>query len=437
MPLFAQDPGDIENLLVQEVENWNPVYKPVIGVGGGSFNFFGDIHNTGQTLLNGDPGFTINVATYLDNRHFFRGNFYVLGGSLSGNQRSYTDTALNFNFHSSAFAFGFNVNYDFDHFISPQKRLKPYVSLGLEMVTFDSKTDQLTLIEGVEVPYHYWTDGSIRDESQLVNPNAELLRRDFIYETNVKDIDFGYKDYASYSIAIPLEAGLDFQVTNRLMFRVGTSLHYTLSDEIDHVSHKNTQGIIGDKQSDFFTFTQFSIHLDLFSSAKMLKWEKVFAELEFDNTLMGDEDGDGWFDALDQCPGTPWGVKTDTIGCPIDSDLDRIPDYLDDEPYSQYGAIVDDKGVAMSDEDVIASLDMSKAVARKDIAMYVRTPASYSNYKKAGAKEIPEKFVKIDKDLDGYISFDEMMDAVDGYFDFESDFSTSDIYELNDFFFSQ
>ena len=436
---MAQEPDDITRLIQEEVVIWNPVYKPVIGLGIGTFNFYGDVQTPNQTGYNGNPGFKVNVATYLDNKHYIRANFYLMGGNLSGNERSYVDTTRNLNFESNIFVFGINLNYDFDNLILPQRRLRPFISIGAEILTFDSKTDISAEVEGVELPYYYWDDGSIRDAPRYLNPNANLLKRDYYYESDVKDIpyDFEIKDYPQYALAIPLEIGLDYQITDRVMFRIGTSLHYTFSDDIDHVSYKSSNGEIGDAMNDMFTFSYFSIHLDLFSSDKTITVEKAFAMLEFDNTLMGDEDGDGWFDGYDNCPGTPFGVETDSAGCPIDSDLDRVPDYLDDEPNSRYGAFVDERGVEISEGDVIASLDMSKAVPRSDIAMYIRTPSSYSNYRKITSKEIPEKFIRVDGDDDAYISFDEMMDAIDGFFDFESDLSTDDIFELNDFFFSQ
>ncbi|HBH47323.1 MAG TPA: hypothetical protein DDX98_01705 [Bacteroidales bacterium] len=439
-------PGDVTDYIKTEVENINPVYKPIIGLGIGTFNYFGEVRTANQTPYNGDLGFRLNVATYIDNNHYIRGNFFLFGGSLSGEQRSHREYLgepnlkdKNLNFKSTILAFGVNLNYDFDHFIAANRRLRPFVSIGAEIMTFDTKTDLLTTVEGAEVPYFYWSDGSIRGEAETgSNLDAPYLFRDYNYETDVKDIDLGLSDYPQYAFAIPVDVGLDFQVTDRVMFRVGTSLHYTFSDEIDHISNKNTaEGYIGDALNDMFTFSYFTIHLDLFSSDKTLEFERLFYELELDLTLIGDEDGDGWFDAIDECPGTPFGVETDTLGCPIDSDLDGIPDYQDDHPNSRYGAYVDERGVELTEDEVIASLDMSKAVPRSDIAMYIRTPDSYSNYRKSSAKEIPEKFKTLDIDNDGYISFDEMMDAVDSFFDFESDLNSNDIYELNDFFFSQ
>jgi hypothetical protein len=158
--------------------------------------------------------------------------------------------------------------------------------------------------------------------------------------------------------------------------------------------------------------------------------------MEFDPMLFGDEDNDGWMDGWDDCPGTPLGVATDSSGCPIDSDNDGIDDYLDKEQFSRTGAYVNDEGVEITEDDLIALLNKSMAVGRNEIDLYIRTPDSYSGRRGSGLP-IPEKFKPIDADRDNYISFDEMLKEIDRYFDFESQLSAADIYELNSFFFSQ
>jgi len=72
-----------------------------------------------------------------------------------------------------------------------------------------------------------------------------------------------------------------------------------------------------------------------------------------------DSDGDGVPDSIDQCPGTPAGVKVDAKGCPIDSDGDGVPDYLDKCPNTPAGAKVDANGCELdSDGDgVVDRLD--------------------------------------------------------------------------------
>lgn len=57
-----------------------------------------------------------------------------------------------------------------------------------------------------------------------------------------------------------------------------------------------------------------------------------------------DDDGDGIENDSDRCPGTPAGVRVDTVGCPIDSDRDGVPDYQDQCLGTPSGASVDARG---------------------------------------------------------------------------------------------
>ncbi len=58
-----------------------------------------------------------------------------------------------------------------------------------------------------------------------------------------------------------------------------------------------------------------------------------------------DSDGDGIPDYLDKCPGTPAGVKVDKDGCPLDSDGDGVPDDRPDKcPGTPAGVKVDADG---------------------------------------------------------------------------------------------
>jgi hypothetical protein len=443
--IFSQ--GDIEDLLYTEVDNLNPVYKPVIGFGMGNFNYYGDVRDPKQNPFNGTLGYKVMLTTFIDNKHYIRADFFFMGGTLSGNERSHTDLSRNMNFNSNVMQFGFDLNYDFDNFYKKYRKVHPFISVGFETMTFNSKTDDSTTIEGVSVRYNYWSDGTIRNMPETAenknNPSLRMINRDYTYETNLRQAErgqpynWGLGKYPQYSFAIPIDVGLDFWLSDRVMFRVATSYHITFTDVIDHVSSKNTSGVVGDKKNDNFMFSYFSLHLDLFSSKKTLAVQRLFADIEFDPTLMSDEDNDGWFDGWDQCPGTPLKVQTDTTGCPLDDDFDGIPNYIDDEPNSRYGAFVNERGVEFSEDELIAKLDMSNAVNREDAELFIRTPSSYSRYKDVTAKEIPEKFNSVDKDKDGYISFDEIMKEIDNFFDFKSNLSSEDIYELNNFFFAQ
>jgi hypothetical protein len=369
-----------------------------------------------------------------------------MGGKLNGNERSYIDPMKNFNFQTDIYNFGIAINYDFDHLYKKKdRRIHPFVSLGIGTLLFNSRTDSSALIYDsdagtyIETKYNYWTDGTIRDIPQSMDDGtlSHLMSRDFEYETPLRKHDWGLGEYTQYGFAIPFDFGLDMQLSNRIMVRFGHSFTYTFTDAIDHVSSKNTDpnARVGKKGNDMLNFTYVTFHFDLFSSAKTLKIDRLFLDQEFDPMLMGDEDNDGWPDAMDDCPGTPLGVVTDSTGCPLDSDDDGIYDYLDKEQFSRAGAYVNNEGFEITEDDVIALLNQSMAVGRNEIDLYIRKPDAY-NRRGTGAP-IPEKFKPVDADKDNYISFDEMLKEIDRYFDFESELSAPDIYELNNFFFAQ
>jgi len=50
---------------------------------------------------------------------------------------------------------------------------------------------------------------------------------------------------------------------------------------------------------------------------------------------------------------------------------------------------------------------------------------------------IPGKFKAVDADGDGYISFDELVKAINDFFDSSSTLTSKDINELQEFFFEQ
>ena len=80
------------------------------------------------------------------------------------------------------------------------------------------------------------------------------------------------------------------------------------------------------------------------------------------DTTYDDTDGDGIYDVIDQCDGTPEGVEVDWSGCPLasDSDGDGVADDDDDCPGSASGADVDASGCQIqydSDGDGVADGD--------------------------------------------------------------------------------
>jgi hypothetical protein len=425
---------DFDSLLIREVEVENPTYMPVIGFAGGTMHFLGDVRNSFTTPFSSKYGLRINVSSPpFDRRRTFLVNFYLLIGEVTGNERSITNLERNLNFKSNITAFGINLEYNFGHLYKDREPfLQPFLSAGFEPFMFSAKGD----LYRDDVPYNYWSDGTIRDipESAVNTARNEVLTRDWVYETDLRDANlYGLGNYSQFSFAIPVDLGVDFNVSQRMKFRLGSSIHLTFTDLIDNVSSEG-EGIVGNRANDHFLFTYLSLHLDLFSEPKTRTEELLFAELDdFDYLLFDDDDGDGVLNGSDDCPETPAGVEVDSLGCPLDYDGDGVPDYLDLED-SRPGAIVDAKGVEMSDEDLIALLALKEAVPRSELHLYISPREAQQRMTLA---DLPEKFHVLDTDGDGYLSFDELLISIDDFFDYKSFMDTEEVYRVINFFFAQ
>jgi len=437
LTLKAQE-DPYEELLKEKVKVENPIYKPVIGFGTGVLNFHGDVHNNYFNPVIGDNAFKVNLSAFVDPGRYFKVNFFLIYGSLTGDIRSLNDLPYNLNFKTDLVDIGLNAEYTFDHFIDRRRWIRPFLSVGIENLQFTPKGD---LFNSEGDYYNYWSDGTIRDipESLSASQPSRIIHRDYIYETDLRTWErdqYGLGGYSKNAFSIPLDAGLDFKISDRVTCRLGTSIHFTMSDFLDNVSSGGSTNIQGDKRKDMFSYNYLTVHLDLFSQPKEQIIEKMFLELEYDEIMFGDEDGDFVLDPVDECPGTPYGVIVDARGCPLDSDNDGVPDYLDKEPGTAPDAWVDNQGITITEEEFMRLLAArDDAMSRDYVNSYLETIGK--GYTRKVITEIPQKFKAIDTNDDGYISFDELLKAIDDYFDFKLNYKVEDIYELNNFFFAQ
>ncbi len=428
---------DYDSLLQRIDTVENPVYKPVVSFSYGVLNFRGDVRSSLITPAVGNYAGKVNVATLIGRNHNFAINFNFLMGKLTANETSYGDLSRNLNFETGLYSIGGNLEYRFGHLFQPSALVRPYVSVGIESINFSSKGD---LLDAADNTYYYWPDGKIRDLApDTPDPSlARVIYRDYEYETDLRSkesSDFDLGTYNQRSLAIPAEAGIYFMISPRAFFGLGVSYHYTFTDFIDNVAFEGTS-LQGEKGNDSYLFSHFSFHFDLFSDPATRTVELMFADAEFDPLFFDDEDGDFVLDVTDRCPGTPYGIEVDTLGCPLDGDGDGVPDYLDREMGTPPGAWVDDEGVTVTEEAYLAKLGLrSEAMPREDVEAYLSTIRS--DYRLSSSVEIPDQFKSLDEDSDGYISIDELLKTVDLYFDFQLDLDLDGLRQLNEFFFSQ
>lgn len=425
LPLFAQEEY-FDSLMVEKVKLENPIYKPVIGIGGGAFNFYGDVNNNYRNAFTASPAGKIVISSFIDKAHTLMYDIFVMFGRVTGNESTVN---RNLNFSSRVFSLGVNVHYEFAHFIGDRQfEASPFVEIGLGTLQFSPKGD---LLDGSGNPYVYAPDGTLRDINDL------LISRDYEYETDLRSEDlYGAGNYSQFGVIIPLGIGLNADLSNRVKMRIGTSFNISTTDYLDNVSHKD--GLkLENRRPDFFNFSYISMHFDLFSQPEYETVEHVYLDYEADELLMADEDLDWVLDFGDECPFTPNGVEVDSLGCPLDGDDDMVPDYLDKEMDTPAGAWVDENGIEMTEEELIAMLDMGTGVPREDLEYYLQIMREGDEEILSRPHGVPLKFKAFDMDGDDNLSFDEFLYGIQKYFDYRTFLSLQDIYEMMEFYFIQ
>jgi hypothetical protein len=460
--LMAQEEEEeyYERMLRREVEVENPVYKPVISLGTGIIHYLGDIRYPGTNPLIGDLGYRLNISTFLGKNNFYRLNFFLMYGNLRGHDFEISrsmqlypslplDASANPIFHNSSFRteffeFGISAEYRFGHWLGGlHRRFQPFVSLGVSPFYFNPKGNIINSRNGSNSYYYFWADGTMRDMSETdpMAGSSKIIGFDKEWETDLSKAN--YHDIGKLSqttVVFPLEAGFDIFLTYRVSLRLSTSVHYTLSDLLDNFNSKVAKryDVKSRAGNDMFMFTNVSFNLDLFSDPNVIRVDMFFLDYEgvdYD-VMFADQDMDGIFDPVDDCPDTPLGVAVDTLGCPFDIDGDGIPDFMDVESNTPRGSIVDDKGSQITAE-VLAQMFEKPTAVRREEAQVIPVAPIWTRSIVFAPGVIPTKFRRVDRDGDGYISFQELLKAIEQFFDGTLELNIEEIYELNNFFFSQ
>lgn len=325
--------------------------KPTFGLGAGMFAFYGDVgknHRAHSPLVT-RFGYELRASTPIT--PWLEGKLYALHGRLGVNERS---PERNLNFDSRITIGGFQFQYNFLQLLNPDRLVEPFISVGFESVEFLTKTD---LYDSQGRAYNYWSDGTIRDipEYSQNSANAQIIRRDYIYESDVRELNNdGFGKYPERTWAIPIGIGARMDLGGGFDFRMGATMHYTLSDLVDGVTAESAENRRGDSGNDRFLYSSVSIGYAVPLERRSKKRRKVNPlNIEQIDLIVynDDQDGDGVTDYRDHCPHTPTGVKVDLNGCPLDGDVDRVPDHRDDEAGTALAAPVNMRGVTLTDED--------------------------------------------------------------------------------------
>ena len=336
MTLSLNTQGQSDSLVSRE-------YKPSIGLGWGYFGYYGEVSSRKSAgMLTGQQGFMLELVRGISNQLDI--SLKVSSGKLTGFQNEY-------NFKSSLFVGEVRVVYNFHPFIPHDSKIHPFLGVGFESFEFNPKAD-LFDVDGNE--YNFWNDGSIRSlaEDDINAAQADILTRDYIYETDLREADLdGLGKYPLVSIGIPISAGINFEISDRLRFKLNSTYSISFTDNIDNFSSAGKADRKGDTQNDNFLFSTLSFHYDFLIPPKDVD-ETIFEFPDYFALDDADFDKDGIPNFLDSCVMTPFGVEVDEKGCPIDIDGDGVANYLDHEKYTEEDTeYVDVNGVRMGDSE--------------------------------------------------------------------------------------
>jgi opacity protein-like surface antigen len=348
-------------------------------------------------------------------------------GKLAGTDN---DKTSHLNFQSTVTGGALNLYAFFDRLGEKPKDVSPYIHAGFGYLMFDPYGD---LRDKNGTIYNYWTDGSIRNlvESPTNDPISATLKRDYKYETQLKDT---VSDFGRNTFYIPLGLGAKFNMGFRTSLRVGVTYNICMSDYID--GYKN-----GGNDSWASANVGLNIHFGK-------KPKDAYSDVDFKAVDNSDTDGDGVKDLDDRCLGTPKGVKVDGKGCPDDKDEDGVYDYMDKELTSKKGAKVDGNGVTI-DEEAMAKRQLAWDSLSSERSEGFNNAPSLSYLKEIEAKskenqsqtgktsKIPAEFIEADYNKDGIISAAEITQTIDGFFEGANSFNVEKINKLIDFFFEQ
>ena len=195
-----------------------------------------------------------------------------------------------------------------------ERHLQPWISIGAAWLKQSNFAD---LLDAENAEYQVWDNGMIYDmaeDAPYADAQANPMMRDYTFETRTA---------TSHNLAIPLQIGLDLNLTTRLFASASISTlmgaEASLDPRPDHL--------------DWLTTAQAGIGIRLGKAHAEPKGEAFPEAL----VLLGDDaDSDGVKDSKDRCPGTMAGAPIDKHGCALDSDKDGIADYKDAEPHSTH-----------------------------------------------------------------------------------------------------
>ena len=319
----------------QSVSNQEELYKPMLSVGIGTLSFFGDVGDTvhgkdrierGSVILQGGFSYTLRLVNPIND--YLDVAFYAMLGRTSVKQRTESPlypTANGLTFRSSIKSGGITFNYNFNQLLKKGHILEPYIHLGIESIEYNSEidTDNDDIFDS--------------DQSIFYGDNPPLNKNN-VEKSNV-------------ALGIPFEIGAHVHVGNKIKFRVGSAIHFTSTDYMDGINNSGNFPLGFGK--DNLLFTHIAVAYDFNAKKEEPPLDPLMDEISMNLLLQDtiDSDGDNIVDHIDFCANTPPNTPVDQFGCPLDDDIDGVMNSKDKELLTFEGAIVNEDGVTMTEDD--------------------------------------------------------------------------------------
>lgn len=406
---------------------------PSIELGIGSLSYYGELRiNNLNPLSNILPAYCIGIEQKILTH--IAVNINVIKGSLQYSQR---ESLKHLNFKSNIEQISLNIKHYFNNDLSLNNAslINPYIGIGVGYFSFKPMSD---LKDKNGDTYFYWSDGTIRnsEENEENESSSKLLSRDYKYETELKNTVHKFK---KTGFTFPILLGIKIKLSPRVETNFGLAYYFTQTDFIDNINSL--------KGKDQIFHSNISVNYNFGVKKQAKKTELNSFDLsEIENQ---DEDNDGVIDIKDDCPRTLTGIKINSKGCPIDSDNDGVPDYLDKELKSGKKDLIDSEGVKITEQAILVKYAKDTTVAYtinferievkdstfENVLEKIKLETKSVKNSDVILEEIPENLKVADFNNDGQIKGDEIMKAIDNYFDEDQRITIEKINLLIEHFF--
>jgi hypothetical protein len=239
-----------------------------IAVSSGAVNYIGDLGNEKEFPYSSvNFGSAITIRDFLNNPKRSGTKFSIFDMQLrfSWHRLQYDETEAiggtegeqlrnygrGINFRNDLFGTEIDFTYNFypNHYAPLNKQKWSFFLLaGIGVFYGQPKADLFNGSQSMDNRYYSWSDGTTRDMAENPQGAGNVISKDGVYETNLRDWHTegqGYNNeihtktpYDNFNIGFPLGAGIRYYYNKYLTFSAEFNYYFFLTDYLDDVSDR-------------------------------------------------------------------------------------------------------------------------------------------------------------------------------------------------------